>query len=262
MNATESRSFPKIAATLPESLHSTNWPHRRIMEDGDEKKLNKATALLSSPAAAQDNAVKEPLCQRTGRASKGDLVHSMECRNNPQLGSRDERLQSSPSDYSENFPDQVRSSTGKQIKPLLDRDGCRCSDRGRGARNSRAPRWSVRSIHRRGKKLRNDGAGSSKRYCKTDNIVLRWQFSREKGLRVSSITSGRTAIHRRVSINSASHRRNHCSGRAMATQFYMPDVMCIKRSILAYQQHLGEQFGIAFFVKIQQEGHMRGSNFP
>ena len=41
------------------------------------KRLIKVAALWSSPAAAQDNAVKEPVCQPTGRASKGDLVYSM-----------------------------------------------------------------------------------------------------------------------------------------------------------------------------------------
>jgi hypothetical protein len=42
------------------------------------KNLIVVAALLSSPAAAQDDAVKEPVCQPTGRTSKGDLVYSME----------------------------------------------------------------------------------------------------------------------------------------------------------------------------------------
>jgi hypothetical protein len=41
--------------------------------------------LLASPAVAQDSLVKEPVCQPTGRTSKGDLVYSMECRNIPGL---------------------------------------------------------------------------------------------------------------------------------------------------------------------------------
>jgi hypothetical protein len=49
------------------------------------KNLIVVAALLSSPAAAQDDAVKEPVCQPTGRTSKGDLVYSMECRNIPGL---------------------------------------------------------------------------------------------------------------------------------------------------------------------------------
>jgi hypothetical protein len=49
------------------------------------RKLIVIAMLSSSPAIAQDGAVKEPLCQPTGRTSKGDLVYSMECRNIPGL---------------------------------------------------------------------------------------------------------------------------------------------------------------------------------
>jgi hypothetical protein len=49
------------------------------------RKLLLMAMLLSSPAVAQDGAVKEPVCQPTGRTSKGDLVYSMECRNIPGL---------------------------------------------------------------------------------------------------------------------------------------------------------------------------------
>jgi hypothetical protein len=49
------------------------------------KKLIVLAALLSSPAVAQDDVAKEPVCQPTGRTSKGDLVYSMECRNIPGL---------------------------------------------------------------------------------------------------------------------------------------------------------------------------------
>jgi hypothetical protein len=38
-----------------------------------------------SPAVAQDDSVKEPVCQPIGRTEKGDLVYSMECRNIPGL---------------------------------------------------------------------------------------------------------------------------------------------------------------------------------
>jgi hypothetical protein len=37
------------------------------------KKLIVVAVLLSSPAVAQDGVVKEPVCQPTGRTSKGDL---------------------------------------------------------------------------------------------------------------------------------------------------------------------------------------------
>lgn len=49
------------------------------------KKLILAAVLLSSPAVAQNSTVKEPVCEPTGRTSKGDLVYSMECRNIPGL---------------------------------------------------------------------------------------------------------------------------------------------------------------------------------
>jgi hypothetical protein len=49
------------------------------------RKLLLMTMLLSSPAVAQDGAVRQPVCQPTGRTSKGDLVYSMECRNIPGL---------------------------------------------------------------------------------------------------------------------------------------------------------------------------------
>jgi hypothetical protein len=42
--------------------------------------------LLAAPAFAQTPpAVSEPVCEPTGRTSKGDLVYSMECRNIPGL---------------------------------------------------------------------------------------------------------------------------------------------------------------------------------
>jgi hypothetical protein len=42
--------------------------------------------LLATPAFAQTPpSVKEPVCEPTGRTSKGDLVYSMECRNIPGL---------------------------------------------------------------------------------------------------------------------------------------------------------------------------------
>ena len=42
--------------------------------------------VLAAPAFAQTSpAVKEPVCEPTGRTSKGDLVYSMECRNIPGL---------------------------------------------------------------------------------------------------------------------------------------------------------------------------------
>ncbi|MGD0851467.1 hypothetical protein [Bradyrhizobium sp.] len=42
--------------------------------------------MLAVPALAQiPPAVKEPVCEPTGRTSKGDLVYSMECRNIPGL---------------------------------------------------------------------------------------------------------------------------------------------------------------------------------
>ncbi len=42
--------------------------------------------LLATPAFAQTPpAVKEPVCEPTGRTSKGDLVYSMQCRNIPGL---------------------------------------------------------------------------------------------------------------------------------------------------------------------------------
>jgi hypothetical protein len=42
--------------------------------------------MLAAPAFAQTPpAVKEPVCEPTGRTSKGDLVYSMECRNIPGL---------------------------------------------------------------------------------------------------------------------------------------------------------------------------------
>jgi hypothetical protein len=69
------------------------------------KKLILVAALLSSPAVARDDVVKEPVCQPTGRTSKGDLVYSMECRN-PGLKAG-KRVRSSPSDNSENYPDQA-----------------------------------------------------------------------------------------------------------------------------------------------------------
>jgi hypothetical protein len=49
------------------------------------KKLILLATLLSSPAVAQDDSVKEPVCQPIGRTEKGDLVYSMECRNIPGL---------------------------------------------------------------------------------------------------------------------------------------------------------------------------------
>jgi hypothetical protein len=49
------------------------------------RKLLLMTMLLSSPAVAQDGPVRQPVCQPTGRTSKGDLVYSMECRNIPGL---------------------------------------------------------------------------------------------------------------------------------------------------------------------------------
>ena len=49
------------------------------------KKLALALVLMSSPAFAQNAAVTEPVCEPTGRTSKGDLVYSMECRNIPGL---------------------------------------------------------------------------------------------------------------------------------------------------------------------------------
>jgi hypothetical protein len=42
-------------------------------------------ALLSSPAVAQDDPVREPVCQPIGRTDKGDLVYSIECRHIPGL---------------------------------------------------------------------------------------------------------------------------------------------------------------------------------
>jgi hypothetical protein len=42
--------------------------------------------LPGAPAFAQTPpAVREPVCEPTGRTSKGDLVYSMECRNIPGL---------------------------------------------------------------------------------------------------------------------------------------------------------------------------------
>jgi hypothetical protein len=61
------------------------------------KKLILVATLLSSPAIAQDDSVKEPVCQPIGRTEKGDLVYSMEC----------------PSDHSENYSDQARPSAGE-----------------------------------------------------------------------------------------------------------------------------------------------------
>jgi hypothetical protein len=54
---------------------------------GDEmKKLAAMVLLLATPAFAQTPpAAKEPVCEPTGRTSKGDLVYSMECRNIPGL---------------------------------------------------------------------------------------------------------------------------------------------------------------------------------
>ena len=49
------------------------------------KKLVWVVLLLSSPAVAQNDQVKEPVCEPIGRTSKGDLVYSMECRNIPGL---------------------------------------------------------------------------------------------------------------------------------------------------------------------------------
>jgi len=49
------------------------------------KQLAIALVLISSPAFAQNTVVAEPVCEPTGRTSKGDLVYSMECRNIPGL---------------------------------------------------------------------------------------------------------------------------------------------------------------------------------
>ena len=50
------------------------------------KKLAAMMLLLATPAFSQTPAaVKEPVCEPTGRTSKGDLVYSMECRNIPGL---------------------------------------------------------------------------------------------------------------------------------------------------------------------------------
>ena len=50
------------------------------------KKLALMVLLLATPAFAQTPpAPKEPVCEPTGRTSKGDLVYSMECRNIPGL---------------------------------------------------------------------------------------------------------------------------------------------------------------------------------
>jgi hypothetical protein len=49
-------------------------------------KLAVVVFLLSTPAFAQTApSVTEPVCEPTGRTSKGDLVYSMECRNIPGL---------------------------------------------------------------------------------------------------------------------------------------------------------------------------------
>ena len=50
------------------------------------KNLAVMVLLLATPAFAQTApASKEPVCEPTGRTSKGDLVYSMECRNIPGL---------------------------------------------------------------------------------------------------------------------------------------------------------------------------------
>ena len=53
------------------------------------KKMAVMAVLLATPAFAQTPpappAPKEPVCEPTGRTSKGDLVYSMECRNIPGL---------------------------------------------------------------------------------------------------------------------------------------------------------------------------------
>ena len=50
------------------------------------KKMAAMVLLLATPAFAQTpSAPKEPVCEPTGRTSKGDLVYSMECRNIPGL---------------------------------------------------------------------------------------------------------------------------------------------------------------------------------
>ena len=72
------------------------------------KKLILVATLLSSPATAQGDSVKEPVCQPIGRTEKGDLVYSMECHHG-----RNERVQSFPSDHSENYSDQARPSAGE-----------------------------------------------------------------------------------------------------------------------------------------------------
>jgi hypothetical protein len=66
------------------------------------KKLIVVAVLLSSPAVAQDGVVKEPVCQPTGRPSKGDLVYSMECRNIP-------GLTAGPNGYNPVPPNTVRT---------------------------------------------------------------------------------------------------------------------------------------------------------
>jgi hypothetical protein len=71
------------------------------------KKLTVIALLFSSAAVAQDSAVKEPVCQPTGRTSKGDLVYSMECRNIP-------GLKTGTNGYNPVAPNTVRTIT---IKP-------------------------------------------------------------------------------------------------------------------------------------------------
>jgi hypothetical protein len=61
------------------------------------KKLAIALVLISSPAFAQNATVTEPVCEPTGRTSKGDLVYSMECRNIPGLAPGDKPAGYNPS---------------------------------------------------------------------------------------------------------------------------------------------------------------------
>jgi hypothetical protein len=56
------------------------------MSGHEMKRWAAVVFLLATPAFAQTPpAVKEPVCEPTGRTSKGDLVYSMECRNIPGL---------------------------------------------------------------------------------------------------------------------------------------------------------------------------------
>jgi hypothetical protein len=75
-----------IRVPTPSARRVKNGSPANAARSGNQmKKLVIALVLISSPAVAQNTVVTEPVCEPTGRTSKGDLVYSMECRNIPGL---------------------------------------------------------------------------------------------------------------------------------------------------------------------------------